>query len=74
LIAQFPETLAFSDLALGLGQTGWRRKRLGNSFAIHLARQSIVGAVAGVASLMAMAVWISATTTGSRYGSRSHVT
>ena len=73
LIAQIPETLAFSDLALRLGQTGRGGERLGDGLAIHLACQPIVGAVAGVSGPMTMTVRISATSTGSRYRARPHV-
>jgi hypothetical protein len=74
LIAQFPEALAFSDLALRFGQTGGGRERFGDGLAIHLASQSMIGAVARVTVPMAMTVWISTTTTSRRNGARPHVT
>src|ERR1035437_4143124 len=74
LIAQFPEALALGDLALRFRQTGRRGKCFGDGFAIHLACQSIVGAVAGITGPMAVTVWISTTTTCSRNGARPQVT
>jgi len=74
LIAQFPEALAFGDLALRFGQTSRRGKRFGDGFAFHLARQSIVRAVAGIAGPMAMAVRISTMATCSGNGTGPHVT
>jgi len=74
LIAQFPEVLAFGNLALRFGQTGRGGKRFGDGFAIHFASQSIVGAMAGITGPMAMTVGIPTTPTCSRNGARPHVT
>src|SRR5450759_635866 len=74
LIPQFAEALALGDLALRFRQAGRRGKCFGDGFAIHLARQSIVGAVAGIPGPMAMTIWISTTPTCSRNGARAHVT
>jgi hypothetical protein len=65
-IAQFPEALAFGDLALSFGQAGWVGKRPGDGFAIHFACQSRVGAMAGITGLMAMTVRIFTTAPRSR--------
>jgi hypothetical protein len=73
LIAEFPEALAFGDLALRFCQAGRGGKRLGNGFAIHFACQSIVGAMAGIIGLMAMTVRISTTASCSSNGTRAHI-
>src|SRR5260370_42565706 len=74
LIAQFPEVLAFGNLALRFGQTGRGGKRFGDGFAIHFASHSIVGAMAGITGPMAMTVWLPTTPTCSRNRARPHVT
>jgi len=58
LIAQFPEALAFGDLSprFSFSQTGGRGKRFGDGFALHFAREPIVGTVAGIGVPMATTV------------------
>jgi len=56
LIAQFPEALAFGDLSPRFSQTGGRGKRFGDGFALHFAREPIVGTVAGIGVPMATTV------------------
>jgi hypothetical protein len=73
LIAEFPEALAFGDLALRFGQAGWGGKHLGDGLAVHFAGQAIVRAMAEITGLMAMTVRISTTAPSSGNGTRSHV-
>ena len=73
LITKFAETLAFGDLALSLGQTGRRGKRLGNGLTVHPCVSVDSRAVAGVTGPMAVPVRIAATDTGSRHRTGPHV-
>jgi hypothetical protein len=61
------------EASLHFSQAGRRRKMLRDGLTVPLAGQSIVRAVAGIASRMAMTIRIPTTTACSRNGASSHV-
>jgi hypothetical protein len=71
--AQLLVTPKLSDLALGFPLSERRGKTLRDGFALGLVGESRVGAMAGIALLMAVAVPISAAPSGSRNRTRAQV-
>jgi hypothetical protein len=72
-VTEFPETMKSGNLTFGLAQCGWSGERLTHGLAVYFAGQTIVGAMAGFARLMAVTVGLSTAAADGRNGSAAEI-